>query len=118
MRRLLKQLLNPAYSAFNRRDIDGVLQCMSDDVEWANGWEGGFVHGHAQVRDYWTVNGPNSTRMLRPFPFMLQPDHKTDVLVHQCGQRPQQSTDFRWQGHSPLYTEEWPDGKNGNPDEQ
>jgi ketosteroid isomerase-like protein len=42
------------YSAFNARDIDAVLAAMSEQVEWPNGWEGGVLHGHAAVRDYWT----------------------------------------------------------------
>jgi ketosteroid isomerase-like protein len=29
------------YEAFNRRDIDGVLAMMSDDVDWPSAWKGG-----------------------------------------------------------------------------
>jgi hypothetical protein len=47
---LLKQL----YDRFNARDIDGVLVALADDVEWANGMDGGHVYGRAAVRDYWT----------------------------------------------------------------
>ena len=43
-----------AYDAFNRRDVDAALAAMTADVAWANGWEGGHVHGHDAVRDYWT----------------------------------------------------------------
>jgi ketosteroid isomerase-like protein len=42
------------YAAFNRRDIDSVLERHADDVVWANGWEGGHVRGRAAVRDYWS----------------------------------------------------------------
>jgi ketosteroid isomerase-like protein len=42
------------YERFNARDIDGVLTALSQDVAWANGMEGGHVHGHAEIRDYWT----------------------------------------------------------------
>lgn len=42
------------YDRFNARDIDGVLAALADDVAWANGMDGGHVHGHAAVRDYWT----------------------------------------------------------------
>ncbi|CAN5416956.1 nuclear transport factor 2 family protein [soil metagenome] len=42
------------YERFNARDIDGVLVALTDDVAWANGMEGGHVHGHEAVRDYWT----------------------------------------------------------------
>ncbi len=47
-------LLKKAYAAFNARDIDSVLSTFRADVEWANGMEGGFVHGHDEVRAYWT----------------------------------------------------------------
>ena len=42
------------YVAFNARDIGAILAVMTEDVEWPNGWEGGVVRGHAEVRDYWT----------------------------------------------------------------
>src|SRR6266540_3570885 len=48
------QLLTDLYAAFNARDIDRCLAGMCPDVTWANGMEGGSVHGHAGVRDYWT----------------------------------------------------------------
>ena len=39
---------------FNARDIDGVLTVLTDDVAWANGMDGGYVHGREAVRAYWT----------------------------------------------------------------
>ncbi len=42
------------YERFNARDIDGVLAHLASDVDWPNGWEGGYVKGHDEVRDYWT----------------------------------------------------------------
>ena len=48
------QLLTELYAAFNARDIDRCLAGMQPDVVWANGMEGGNVHGHEGVRDYWT----------------------------------------------------------------
>jgi limonene-1,2-epoxide hydrolase len=42
------------YARFNARDIDGVLRQLTDDVAWANGMDGGHVHGHEGVRAYWT----------------------------------------------------------------
>jgi ketosteroid isomerase-like protein len=49
-----QRLLQTAYAAFNTRDIDAVLTTMHPDVEWPNGMEGGYVHGHDEVRRYWT----------------------------------------------------------------
>lgn len=42
-----------AYEAFNRRDMPAAISIMTPDVAWANGWEGGYVHGHDEVRIYW-----------------------------------------------------------------
>jgi ketosteroid isomerase-like protein len=48
------KILERLYDRFNARDIDGVLVALTEDVAWANGMEGGHVHGHEAVRDYWT----------------------------------------------------------------
>src|SRR5438034_10598836 len=48
------KLLRDAYAAFNARDIDAALGTMHPDVVWPNGMEGGYVHGHDEVRRYWT----------------------------------------------------------------
>jgi len=46
-------LLNRIYARFNARDIETVLAAMREDVAWANGMEGGHVHGRDGVRSYW-----------------------------------------------------------------
>jgi len=48
------KLLERLYALFNARDMESVLAVMHDDVVWANGMEGGHVHGRDGVRDYWT----------------------------------------------------------------
>jgi ketosteroid isomerase-like protein len=48
------ELLMRIYERFNARDIDGVLAVLTDDVAWANGMDGGHVHGLEGVREYWT----------------------------------------------------------------
>jgi hypothetical protein len=47
-------LLTSAYEEFNARNIEAVLERMHPEVEWANGMEGGHVHGRDGVRAYWT----------------------------------------------------------------
>jgi nuclear transport factor 2 (NTF2) superfamily protein len=49
----LEKLLGRIYDAFNRRDVDTVLAAMHPAVDWPNGWEGGRVTGHDEVRSYW-----------------------------------------------------------------
>jgi hypothetical protein len=46
-------ILIAAYRDFNTRSIDAVLARMHAQVEWANGVEGGHVHGVDAVRAYW-----------------------------------------------------------------
>jgi len=48
-----QELLAHAYDAFNARDVDAVLAMMHPDVVWPNGMEGGHLHGHRAVREYW-----------------------------------------------------------------
>src|SRR3954451_11636697 len=47
-------LLEVLYERFNARDVDAILPSLAPDVEWPNGWEGGYVRGRDAVRDYWT----------------------------------------------------------------
>jgi limonene-1,2-epoxide hydrolase len=53
MKEFNKYFLN-IYDHFNKRNIDYVISNMTADVKWANGMEGGYVHGHEGVREYWT----------------------------------------------------------------
>ena len=48
------ELLKRIYDRFNARDIDGVLTELTDDVVWADGMDGGYVHGREAIREYWT----------------------------------------------------------------
>jgi hypothetical protein len=47
------ELLKRVYDLFDSRDIESVLAAMHPDVIWANGIEGGHVHGRDEVRSYW-----------------------------------------------------------------
>lgn len=49
-----RTVIETIYDRFNARDIDGVLAVLADDVVWANGMDGGYVHGREAIRDYWT----------------------------------------------------------------
>jgi|SRR4029077_7024126 hypothetical protein len=73
------ELLRKAYAAFNARDIDGALATMKSDVEWANGMEGGTVHGHEGVRAYWT----RQWGMINPHvdPATFDPDVSGRIVV-------------------------------------
>jgi ketosteroid isomerase-like protein len=49
-----KTIIEQAYSAFNKRDIDGALALMTQDVSWPKASEGGKVVGKEEIRAYWT----------------------------------------------------------------
>ena len=51
---LVQRLIRDLYASFNARDIEAVMAHLAPDVDWPNAWEGGRLHGHEEVRDYWT----------------------------------------------------------------
>jgi hypothetical protein len=50
----VKTLIEQAYFAFKKRDIDGALALMTEDVNWPKASEGGKVVGKEEIRAYWT----------------------------------------------------------------
>ena len=78
-----RQMIESMYRAFNERDVDAVLARMVDDVEWPNGWEGGYVHGHGGVREYWSRQWAELDPAVTPVSFDELPDGRVDVTVHQ-----------------------------------
>jgi hypothetical protein len=75
-----QEILFAAYREFNARHIDAVLALMRSDVVWPNGMEGGFVHGHEGVRQYWT----RQWGMIDPHvePLRMEKDEKGRTIVH------------------------------------
>ncbi|WP_102959072.1 nuclear transport factor 2 family protein [Mangrovicella endophytica] len=68
------ELLKRIYDRFNARDIDGVLAALADDVAWANGMDGGHVHGHDGVRAYWTRQWAMVSPHVEPIGFHRRDD--------------------------------------------
>jgi hypothetical protein len=75
--------IHTAYDAFNARDIDRVLNLLSPDVAWPNGWEGGVVHGRSAVRDYWTRQWAAIDPRVDPITLQWLDPNVVRVLVHQ-----------------------------------
>jgi nuclear transport factor 2 (NTF2) superfamily protein len=75
--------LRKTYEAFNARDIDGALAAMQLDVEWPNGMEGGTVHGHDGVREYWTRQWDIINPHVEPVSFNLDSMNRVVVGVRQ-----------------------------------
>lgn len=76
-------ILSKAYQAFNDRKIDDVLALMHEDVEWANGWEGGYVQGRDAVRDYWTRQWKEIDPEVKPAAFEENSENVINVKVRQ-----------------------------------
>jgi hypothetical protein len=78
-----RRLLEKSYEAFNARDIDAALAAMHVDVDWPNGMEGGYVHGHSGVRDYWTRQWGLIDPHVEPLRFETDEDGRIVVDVRQ-----------------------------------
>ncbi len=76
-------VLKVIYERFNARDIDGVLAALADDVAWANGMDGGHVHGLAAVRAYWTRQWTIVSPHVEPLRFTDTADGSVVVEVRQ-----------------------------------
>ncbi|MBB3298955.1 ketosteroid isomerase [Rhizobium anhuiense] len=77
------EMLKRVYAGFNARDIDAVLAVLSDDVAWANGMDGGHVHGREAVRDYWTRQWAVISPHVEPVAFAETDDGTVAVEVIQ-----------------------------------
>lgn len=77
------QLIKRIYDRFNARDIDGVLAALANDVVWANGMDGGHVHGREAVRDYWTRQWAVVSPRVEPVAFQTADDGAVAVEVVQ-----------------------------------
>ena len=76
-------VLKRMYDRFNARDIDGVLVALADDVAWANGMDGGHVHGREAVREYWTRQWAVVSPHVEPVSFDTAADGSVVVQVQQ-----------------------------------
>jgi ketosteroid isomerase-like protein len=78
-----KTLIEQAYSAFNRRDIDGALELMTEDVSWPKASEGGNVVGKEEIRAYWTRQWREFDGHVEPLEITEGDRGKVRVKVHQ-----------------------------------
>lgn len=77
------EFLQNLYRDFNARRIDTVLAALHEDVRWANGMEGGHVHGRDAVRSYWTRQWKTLDPHVEPIAFTPTPEGAIRVEVHQ-----------------------------------
>ena len=77
------KLLERIYDRFNARDLDGVLAALAEDVTWANGMDGGHVHGREAVRAYWTRQWSMVSPHVEPVGFQRTADGAIVAEVRQ-----------------------------------
>ena len=78
-----KAVIARAYSAFNRRDIDGALALMTEDVNWPKASEGGTVVGKEEIRAYWTRQWIEFDPHVEPMEMIDRGAGRIEVRVHQ-----------------------------------
>jgi nuclear transport factor 2 (NTF2) superfamily protein len=76
-------LLTETYAAFNARDVERALSALDREVEWANGMNGGYVHGRNAVREYWTNQWKQIDPRVDPVAMAADQDGRIVVDVHQ-----------------------------------
>jgi hypothetical protein len=78
-----KTMIEQAYSAFNKRDIDGALALMTEDVSWPRTSEGGKIVGKEEIRAYWTRQWGEFDPHVEPLAMTAEGGGKIRVRVHQ-----------------------------------
>ena len=91
-----KIVIEQAYSAINRRDIDGALALMTEDVSWPKASEGGKVRGKEEIRAYWTRQWGEFDGHVEPLAITVEDGGKVGVRVHQLVKNVQ--GDVLWDG--------------------
>jgi hypothetical protein len=78
-----KTIIEQAYSAFKKRDIDGALALMTQDVSWPKASEGGKIVGKEEIRGYWTRQWGEFDPRVEPLAITEGDGGKVRVRVHQ-----------------------------------
>lgn len=78
-----ENLIKKAYPAFNVRDIDTALLTFHSNVQWPKAFEGGYVNGHDEIREYWTRQWTEINPTVEPIGFIKRPNETFEVTVRQ-----------------------------------
>lgn len=78
-----RTIIEQAYSAFNKRDIDGALALMTEDVSWPKASEGGRVVGKEEIRAYWTRQWREFDPYVKPLAITEEAGGRIRVRVRQ-----------------------------------
>ncbi|TDQ08439.1 nuclear transport factor 2 family protein [Pedobacter metabolipauper] len=78
-----QELIKKAYTAFNARDIDAILQVMHPEVKWSKAWEGDYANGHDEVSAYWKRQWKEIDPNVTPVGFHERENGTLEVEVDQ-----------------------------------
>lgn len=78
-----RTIVEQAYAAFNRRDLDSALALMTEDVSWPKASEGGRVVGKEQIHAYWTRQWGEFDPRVEPLEITEGDGGEVRVRVHQ-----------------------------------
>jgi hypothetical protein len=78
-----KTIIEQAYTAFNKRNIDDALALMTHDVTWPKASEGGKVVGKEEIRAYWTRQWSEFDPHVAPLAITEAEGGRLRVRVHQ-----------------------------------
>lgn len=78
-----EDVIKKAYTAFNDRDIDTALSTMQPKVQWSKAWEGGYISGHDEIKQYWTRQWSEINPNVEPIGFTERENGSLEVQVHQ-----------------------------------
>jgi ketosteroid isomerase-like protein len=76
-----EELLLKAYAAYNAQDADGLLELVSDDVDWPDG--ANRLHGKADLEAYWLDQWTRTRTHDRPLAFTPLPGDRVAVGISQ-----------------------------------
>jgi hypothetical protein len=76
-------LISKAYTAFNKRDVNGTLALMTDNISWPKASEGGRIVGKKEVGEYWTRQWIDFDPHVEVLEVIDHENGKTHVKVHQ-----------------------------------
>ena len=94
MEKQSQDLIKKAYAAFNAREIDTALSTMHPDVQWPKAFEGGYVRGHNEIREYWIRQWAEINPNVEPVGFTERQDGTLEISVHQIVKDLQGNTIF------------------------
>ena len=100
-----KTIIEEAYSAFNKRDIDRALVLMAQDVSWPKASEGGKIIGKEEIRAYWTRQWGEFDPHVEPLAMTEEDGGKNPRQGAPTRQKPPRECSFGQRGFPRIHNE-------------